>query len=202
MNRKSQIKSLPSRLPEEELEVIVQAYRDGKIEHRDSIIACHLRLAATIANRITKEQAYRGDDAEGEAFLYLIIAVEEARTALQDNNITPYIIKAIRRGIRDFILTDKIVHTSATTARRGVEFKEVEDSDAAIISIEAKQEKPTLEFEEAITLAVHNEDERRIIDLKREGFTGDKIGEILGITEGRVSQLASPIKERFFRIYA
>jgi DNA-binding NarL/FixJ family response regulator len=66
----------------------------------------------------------------------------------------------------------------------------------------AKREYPSLEFEEALDLAILTDRERQVIDLRREGHTYASIADRLGLSTSLIGRIVAPVEERFLRIYA
>lgn len=67
---------------------------------------------------------------------------------------------------------------------------------------QARQEEPSLEFSDALTLAVRTEDERRVIELRKQGFKYREIAEQIGLSLPRIGQLNAAVEERFNALYA
>lgn len=67
---------------------------------------------------------------------------------------------------------------------------------------EAKREEPSMEFIEALTLAVRTEDERKVIDLRKQGYKYREIAEQTGLSQSTVGVLNCSVEKRFDRLYA
>lgn len=66
----------------------------------------------------------------------------------------------------------------------------------------ARNSEPKPELEEALDLAILTTQERRMIDLRREGHNYATISSLLGLSTSRVSQIVSHVEERFLKLYA
>jgi DNA-directed RNA polymerase specialized sigma subunit len=136
---------------------------------------------------------------------------------LRDNNIEPYIKSTVRSWIRRAISEDRVVSMPSRTFRKRIadgeqvegpnvySIDEMQDevSKHGIYTIPlAKQEYPSLDFEEALNLAILTDRERRVIDLRREGHTYASIADLLGLSVSLIGRIVAPVEERFLRIYA
>lgn len=223
------------------LESWVAAYRSGASTYRKLIISAHLHLTASIAVNMAKRYSrlHIVDELVAEANLHLVQAVEDAPTALHDNNITPYITSTVRHRLHDFISRDRSVFMPGRTFRYKAAHGELVDSDnleattvgvigmTALIEAdkvdrtsgdadgefyhihrpnyhvpEAPPDDTSLEFEEAMTLAVVDDQERRIIDLRLEGYKYRDMESVLGLKRSRISEIVGKVKARFYENYA
>lgn len=223
------------------LESWVAAYRSGASTYRKLIISAHLHLTASIAVIMGKRYSrlHMVDELVAEANLHLVQAVEDAREALHDNNITPYITSAIRHRLHDFISKDRSVFMPGRTFRYKAahgELADVDDLDRSVVSVismtamiesdklgrdagnadgeayfdwhpnyhvpEAPSDDTSLEFEEAMTLAIVDDQERRIIDLRLEGYKYRDMESVLGLKRSRISEIVGKVKARFYENYA
>lgn len=66
----------------------------------------------------------------------------------------------------------------------------------------AKTETPSPEFKECLALAIHDETERRVIDLRCEGYGYQDMESVLGLKKSRIGDHVNAVKERFFKLYA
>lgn len=151
---------------------------------------------------------------------------------LTNNSITPYIKTTIRSRIYDFIAEDRIVAMPGRTFRHKIANGEInldgnnlkpeivgvvsmrsviaddklrsnqEGEDTPAVILYAKREEPEPEFVEALELALHTDEERRIIDLRKEGYKYREIASLLGLSVARIGQIVAPIEERFLKLYA
>jgi DNA-directed RNA polymerase specialized sigma subunit len=136
---------------------------------------------------------------------------------LHDNNIEPYIKSTVRSWIRRAIAEDRVLGMPGRTYRKkvadGIEVAaphvysidemQEEVSKHGIYTIPlAKREHPSLEFEEALDLAILTDRERQVIDLRREGHTYASIADRLGLSTSLIGRIVAPVEERFLKIYA
>lgn len=149
---------------------------------------------------------------------------------LHDNNITPYITTSVRGALKDFVARDRVVYMPPRTFHKKAAAGEIKaegnnpilanirivladvpyvkddalsavDSKYSFVYPVAKQEEPSIEFNEAVELAIQTETERKVIDLRAQGHTYKDIATILGCHTSRVGQIMQPIEERFNHFY-
>lgn len=195
-------------------------------------IALVIGMAGNHARRLNRHQSLdvvdRTDELAGVGLTALTQAVvwcgphlnsdgEFEPSRLHDNNIEPYIKSTVRSWIRKAIAEDRVMGMPGRTYRKKVADGE-EISGISVYSIDemqdevsrhgiytiplAKREYPTMEFEEALSLAILNDRERRVIDLRREGHTYASIADQLGLTVSTIGRIVAPVEERFLKIYA
>lgn len=81
--------------------------------------------------------------------------------------------------------------------------EEDEREGSALIAVPlARRETPELELEDALQLAIRTSQERRVIDLRREGYTYQNLADVLDLSVSRIGQIVAPVEERFFKLYA
>lgn len=143
---------------------------------------------------------------------------------LHDNNIEPYIKATVRGWLLDSIAESRTVSIPGKVYRRKlktgeidpegknttsalravlalVSFQDLEDDRSVIIPI-ARQEEPELAVEEFLQLAVHDERERRVIDLRREGHSYATIADLLGCSTSTIGKIVQLVERRFDQFYA
>jgi RNA polymerase sigma factor (sigma-70 family) len=234
-------RNAPTR-PEElvDLESWVAMYLAGSEAHRKLIIKAHLHLVASIARSMAKryKRMFMLEDMTSEALLHLTQAVEDAKTALTDYAITPYITTSVRYRLKDFVAEDRNVFMPGRTFRHKAANGEInfegdnlnsqiigvvsitravresnmkEDDSGGFIRLnvgrpyfipEAKPCEPSPEFQEALQLAIHTDQERRIIDLRAEGYGYTDFESVMGLKKSRIGQIVKRVEERFVRSYA
>lgn len=221
------------------LENWVAGYRAGMTAYRQLIISAHLHLTASIAVALARRynRLHMVDELVAEANLHLVQAVEDAPSALSDNNITPYISTTVRHRLHDFISEDRIVFMPGRTFRHKAAHGELEADNLEVRTIavfsmaggiaqdndrewdsvnelrsvssgpnyhvpEAPPPDTSIEFEEAMSLAIQTDQERRVIDLRIEGYKYRDMETVLGLKRSRCSEIVNGVKARFFENYA
>lgn len=197
----------------------------------ESHIMLAIGMAGNYARRLSRHRnldvAERTDELASVALTALTQAVtwsgphlsktgEFETSRLRDNNITPYIKTTVRSWLLRAIDRDPATGMPGRT-RRAKAAKGVEVTTQHVISIDemndearagmytiplARREEPTLEFEEALDLAILTDRERRVIDLRREGHTYASIADLLGLSVSLIGKIVAPVEERFLKIYA
>lgn len=211
----------PRKLDEAELNDRVQRYRDGDLSQRDPLIEAHIRVAVQIAVAYPNHD----DDVIGVALLALVNAVDQAREALTDNLITPYIKAVIRDRIVTAIASSRAVYMPARTFRQKASqghiqrhgdnspdispvlasvyyIRDFSDADQKYTIPEAKPESVSLEFKEALELAIKSDIEARLIALRAEGYIYEDMEVILKMSKTHIARHINRVKERFDRLYA
>ncbi len=197
---------------------------------RDKIIYSHMKLAVSIASRFGYKFKNKIDDLVGEAFLVLVRYVGVAAIRLNDNNITPYLKSALHGELGEYINEDKTVHMPGRTVRyfgekgRYISLEKIpfkitllndtpnkgEDTDAyeynnamqnSYIIPETSDDKTESEVLEILDKVTPNLIEKRVIELRAQGYTYQEIGPKVGCSKSSISIMVQNIEERFNKEY-
>lgn len=183
-------------IPESELKVLVQRLRQGDNTVKSSIIEGHLGLAAQIVGRnVTVAENRRDtDDWVSEAFLAVCAAVDRAAENLVDDNITPYIIASIHSMLARFIAENRLIYVPYSTFRlyQGTLQPVMTES---FVDYEIKT-KNILEIQEIFDLACHTSTERKILDMRKRGYTDQEIGQAIGVHRMLIMRMRQTIEQR------
>lgn len=228
IQRTTEYKSTPSKPDDEALSGWVEALRKGDFRYRDQIIKSHMRLVLSIAREFSTPS--REDDLSGEALLALTQAVEWSGphladgitqpSRLNDNNITPYIAATVRRFLRDFVATDRVVFIPSSSFRKKVKEGVIDANgdttdmalfgvlsftasfDDNIITPQAKKEEPSYEFKEVLEMSTRNKQEQEVINYRSKGFKYQEIADIMKLDLAKISRISSRVEARFNLLYA
>jgi hypothetical protein len=113
-------KELPPQLPEERLHELVTRVRDGTATTADveELALGHIRLAIYIASQYTSKATHLQDVFVNEAMFGLAVALSRAPEKLYDDNITPFIVRYIRKYVFTAMVEDRTVSVPYTSKRR------------------------------------------------------------------------------------
>lgn len=81
------------------------------------------------------------------------------------------------------------------------DYEDMNLGDEMAVAPVAPPDYPEKDLEEALLLAINNEQERRIIDLRLEGYKYQNIASILGLSTSWIQQIVSKVEQRFDKIY-
>lgn len=66
----------------------------------------------------------------------------------------------------------------------------------------ARPEEPSVEFTDALQAAICTEDEKNVIERRKQGYKYREISEQIGLSIPRIGQINSTVEERFNKLYA
>ncbi len=196
---------------------------------RDQIVYGHMRLAISIASRFSFLNKHRAEDLIAEAFLILVKKVNQAVIALKDNNITPYLTSSLHGELSEFISKDRSMKMPNRTIRYYIEkgrYTSLEKipSQIALVVDKPSEEKDQNEYEnfvfkgpsitpqieddhsesevlEILDKVTKNFIEKRIIELRAEGYTYQEIGPKVGCSKSSICIIIQTIEEKFNKLY-
>lgn len=213
---------LPNYIRAPRLEELVTKLRRGDRSVEHEIIRGHLRLGL----RIIQDKNYSvADDLIGEMEYAVTKAVWMAgRGALKDNNITAYIASYIRHHINEYIKSNRLVTAPPRTIRdwnkknkktklfhrisiiEGEPYK-TDDSGQTIRlqSVGVAYHIPTVDdgpleevdIRDILDKVTFSNSEKKIIDLREQGYNIEEIGKVVGYSKSMVHKLLHDIEDRF-----
>lgn len=184
------MKTLPQQIEPDRLKVLVGKLKDNSITdvEKEEIIQGHIRLAFSIAHKMSYLDKEKLELFISEALYGLVVAVEKAKTNLNfEKNITPYIVGVIKRLIITFHHTDKVIRPKSK--RKSPEVVPLEHEP------EYKETK-IKEIREFIDHSLKNELEKQVIELKTQGYTDNEIGFKLELTREYICSVRNNIAKR------
>lgn len=199
----------------------------NKKEIVNKIVKGHLRLALNIASRWGYLFQNKIDDICGVAQLELIKATYRAITNLEDNNITYYLSTSIHGAIKNFVENDNVFNVPARTIRYYIDKgdprvnklpKEIylfdhdteENSEnvnqgygnqSSMVPEIISNEEKLIETQELIDKITNDYIEKRIIELRAEGYTYDEIGPQVGFCSSKICIIVQNIEKKFNSLY-
>lgn len=214
--------NLPDHIPSYRLEELVMRLRrrDRSVEHE--IIRGHLRLGLSIIQDIGNADP---EDLVGEMEMAVTEAVWRAgRGFLRDNNITPYIASYVKYRVNDYIKSNRLVSAPVRTVRywnnknkkqklfnririvEGEPYK-FDDSNEAI-RLQSKgvayhipkvddSALDDIDIRELLNKITFSKSEKRIVELREQGFGLEEIGHIVGYSKSAVHKILHQIEDRF-----
>lgn len=225
-----QLFSAPERIPPDKLTSLVTRLKSGDTEVINEIVMGHLRLGLHIASRYGSLYPDKIDDIVGVMTLALVKYVRKARHALRDNNITPYLTTNIHEKILDFVENDHCVNMPSRTVRHYVYtgnskldtvpvpiaihkdyyeeyespnhqdiYKSPENSGSFVV-LETTDEN-LIEINELLEKVTPDFIERRVIELRAQGYTYSEISPQVGYSVSSIHLIVNTVEKRFMRIY-
>lgn len=185
---------------------LLTAFRNGSIEARNAIIRAHYAIICNIARKCAGSSPY-SDDICSEALLQLTKAVELAKTNLTHDNLTGYIIKSVCGGLKTarFRLERGLLKPPSTYSSqkaRGQNTTVLLPPEPSKFHGLARRENPSLEFLEILDSIAHTDRERKIIDLRKQGYSYEEIADIIDLSPSMVGLLMAKLTERFDKVYS
>lgn len=188
---------LPNKLEPDVLLDLVQRYRAGDQTAREPIINGHLRLARKIAGSLikfnTKHSAYY--DLQGEAWLALVKAVDNAPNRLEDDNITPYIKSSVRWACRRFLQSNHVLPIPTRTLIRSKGQLKTFKREPSLEDLAETTVNPVLI--ELIESCAESPVEMEILKQRIEGYTDSEIATHFGRSREYVTKIRSRVQDRF-----
>jgi hypothetical protein len=226
-------KNLPKKISQERLEEIMPFFRridisaSQKKEIEKELIIGHLRLGVAIVLDFPAVYYHlETDDLIGEMELAVTRAVRRAkRGALQDNNITGFIISYVKHYIREELIRE-IYNMPTRTVRH---FKEHYRHCQMMAHTPIEEDYPELNFDhddyddlyrapnvlrrfavpetkgdydevdvrDLKSKILRSPEEERLIELRESGYTVEDISEILETSKRSVFRMLTEIKDRY-----
>ena len=190
-------KSPSPRITEERLNELVIRLKAGDKSVIEEIVAGHLKLVVYIAGCYGALEPKKSKDLVSEAALALVQACHDIHK-MNTDCFGKFVSYKMHEACGRFIHRDRLIPLS-THARYviGQEDKKILPNR----EVAGKEMSPLRKMilEEEIQLAVLTEEERKIFDLKCQGYTFREIQELTGIHYVTASRIFDVIKNRFLR---
>lgn len=200
---------LPGKIEPEALDWLVSCFRFGMAtkEEIDEIFMGHVRLGLAIAGEYGWLAKHLINDLASVAMVGIAEAMNNAPTALVDNNITPFITTRIRGEIHDYIQGQHLIG-SRTLRRRLVEnptwVQPYFDSLSKANDRVTGTNTGTVEILEYINYCVdldlnlrRREYKRAVLQLRAAGYDNTEIAAILEISPSFVQSMVSTVRDEF-----
>lgn len=205
---------LPLELDPAYLIRLVQRLRGGDDTVVEIIAAGHYRLAFHIVGQFAVTNKHIADDILGEAFLKLIELIRKARDKLKDDGITLWLGSHLRRHLFTYVREQGgVITISARRCKKKPNVLATSYEDCVVIYgrgdslVDAEWNKLGIETEDTtydITDAIKeiklDETDRKILNLKIEGFNDREIAEKLGKSNSYVALRRSSIQQKLLRM--
>jgi DNA-directed RNA polymerase specialized sigma subunit len=181
---------LPHPLEEEDLETLVEHWREGDKVARDDIIKYNLRLAVAMAASMASRAWHIKDDLLSVSLLTLCQAVDKFPQVASDNRIIPYVAQAIKYALVKELADAPVIRIpDRTIAKCNQNGTELDLNIRKTIQLEGdkKVQKATngsrinhVEFNEIMELCAETDEERLIFQMVLAGHHDIEIARILG----------------------
>jgi RNA polymerase sigma factor (sigma-70 family) len=179
------------RLPDNEIEGYVQRLKSGSYEARDALIESHVPLVLAIAKNYLNRFPNLREEIISVAKENLSRKIEKIRlgeSLTSNNNIGAFINKSTSLAIRHF-LREQMLRSQRKN----------------ILNEYFQRKAPSLVFNEALTRLVIDEImgsqlfsdlEKRLIELRIQGYTDEEIAEQMHMSQQRVCRVRNQLKNR------
>jgi len=167
----------------------------------DKMILSHLRLA------ISKANCYVGifhfiSDLECAAMEGVVVAVNQIAKGKMANhdNVTGYIISYVRRYILDAIRYNPVIYTPREQRKRKIRSING-DIPSEPVTIKRDPQLSIQEFElwDSVESLIKNDLERKILKLRRFGYTDTEIGKRIELSRLQVLRIRHSLYQRYQR---
>mgnify|MGYP003510852772 CR=1 FL=1 len=183
------------RLSDHEVEVITDTYRKtGDVAARDKLILSHMPLALSYMKR-SGFNGFTKYEFLSELFYALVDGVTKAQTKLYDNNITPYLKSCLRNQAikyRSRLPLIRVPRDAYALGFRPPKIKTLRPEHCRTPT----DRNDLLEF---VFSHAKEITETQILLGLIEGKNYEEIGDELGLTRSRISQIAAGVRERMQR---
>lgn len=195
-----------NKLPDDEKDSLTERLKSGDTEAAEPIIRGHIKLAINIASQYANVDRTKADDLVSTAMHALVEGcIRVADGALTDNGITGYLMGRVHYHCSNFIRNDRMLGPHFDTmARRlragkpaGDVIRQTISDEIAKPRLKSDQSLNMTEIEDILNKAILTRRERRIIELKQEGFNVREIAARLAISKTVVSSDLCAVKRRF-----
>lgn len=161
---------------------LLEGVRNGKQLSMERMVLGHTRLAARIVNSLAYQwrMLYYRDELDLVAYTAIVIAVNRVQEGrMRHDDFTSYIACYIHGYVKKAIKKARKLFP--------LEYDKSQ-CDANLFD--------TLD---TIHSVCKNETERKIVDLRRKGYTDKEVSEVVGLTKGRITQIRHELRTRFNR---
>lgn len=190
-------KIIPPMITKERLNELVIKLKAGDKSVVDEIVSGNLRLIIYIAGCYAAIRPRKTKDLIGEASLALIQACHSL-DKMKSDNFGKYATFLIHRACWRFIYEDQLIPIPLSTQwKYGHKDKKIVPNKEVVGRSIPPLNKMVLD--ETIQLAIENEDEKQIFELKCAGYNFDEIEEITGWSRSTCHRIFDRIKKRFIR---
>ncbi len=173
-----------SRIEESRLEFLVGKLRDRSInkDEKEELTRGFLRLVLGLVREYLGYAPYKRDVLVAEALYGLALAIDQAPDKLVNNRFDKFCTGYIRMSILNALFRD----SGRKMKREPLSPDITSDKDSGNWVLET------------VESVVKSETERKIVNMKLEGYTAREIAEELGVTPTRIGQILSSIEGRFW----
>jgi DNA-directed RNA polymerase specialized sigma subunit len=171
------------RLSEVEVEETVVRLKEGDLDARDRLIEAFVPLVKSIAYRYAKKYPYLRDELVTcalENLTYKVNRIWEGKALPYNNNVAPYLNSTTCYAMRNCIARYLRHRDKVIPAQQGY----VNDTPFLVL------------VDEVLSSEEFNDQEKRIIQMRLEGYTDDEIAADFRVSRQWVSLLRSGLRER------
>jgi DNA-directed RNA polymerase specialized sigma subunit len=184
----------PERISESRLAELVKGLRDGDLSTHGEIIEGHIKLAITIAGRYIRICPRKSEELVSESMFGLMYAVKKAQEKMIDDNVTSWIASCCHRFAQRFLISDNVIRVPPTSAKRcGI----IVIVTRLTVDVTTASTGPLCDFMDMIESCAKTDFDRKILDLRIQGYNDKEIGESLGVSQQHVSKMRDKMRSRF-----
>jgi len=159
-------------------------------EDWDSLTESHMRLGCSIAGRYVRLGG-DSDEMVGAAMFGIVRAVDKIKDGqLEHDNITGYIVHYIHQECSESLRKNTTIPTPRKKPPKHI-------FPLTATTSTSYDDFNIVDFEDVLEKIIENDEERLIIELRREGFMDKAIAEILGISRSQVTKSRLRLAKRY-----
>jgi len=151
-------------------------------------------LARCVASKYFEMNPTKKDDIISIAYLTLIRCVKE-RATMYNDNLGARINRKVRFAVLRFLIEDQAVFVPACT-KKSINVISLSNGEEEIQI--ASRETISIDLKERLEKVAHTDLDRKIIDLRIQGYRDHEIAEQTGYTRQRISQFRKIMCRRFY----
>jgi hypothetical protein len=198
-------------LAEDQVPTIMARLRAQDEQAREIAYLGHVRLALSIVGRYIA--VMKSDRLADEM---VSAAMEAVATGLakimagemEHDNLTGYLTAKIHSYVSDVIERQPTVSIPRRTVRHQIandkearKLSRVDFNSPAVLRAVTRREETDFEINEILDRAIQNDLDRQVIDLRRDGWTDEKIAEFLELSKTSVFVIRKGVETRFWELF-
>ena len=160
-----------------------------KKEDKDKLILSFVSIASNIASHYSRLPEIDYDDIQAEAILGIVDAIDRvAKGKVEHNNIGGYVNKYIHQYCFKFL-------------KKFSRYRESVVIEQLITDSESNSSFDFLAFNDCLDTIVKTSNERRVLELRKEGFNDTEIQGFTGLSRPTIGKIRSTLFNRFKQLW-
>lgn len=190
-------KNAPPSITDERLKELLIKLKDGDKSVINEIVDGHMKLAVFVAGCYAALEPKKSKDLVSEAVLALVQACHNVHK-MNNDNFGRFVTFKIHEACGRYISQDRLIPlTIYARYEAGQTDKKIVPNKEVTSKVMSPLNKMILD--EEIQLVLRTDQERKIFDLKCQGYTFREIGKLLGIGYKTANDIFNVIEKRFLR---